>query len=45
MIFFFNLFIGASEAVVVPVSQAALGFSPLQNSLVYGGVALCELGR
>lgn len=39
VIFAFNLFINASEAVVVPVTQHAFGFSPLQNSLVYAGMA------
>jgi len=43
VIFDFNMFLAASEAVVVPVSQSApkLAFGPLQNSYVYAGVAVC----
>ena len=42
VIFSFNMFLTASEAVVVPVTQHAskLHFSPLQNSYVYAGVAV-----
>lgn len=42
VLFDFNMFIAASESVVVPVTQYApnLMFSPLQNSFVYAGVAL-----
>ena len=39
VIFVFNFFINGSEAVVVPVTQHAFGFTPLQNSYVYAGVA------
>ena len=39
VIFSFNFFITASEAVVTPTTDACFGFSPLQNSLVYAGVA------
>jgi len=41
VIFAFNAFIAASEAVVVPVTQHAtqLEFTPLENSYVYAGVA------
>ena len=40
VIFAFNVYIAAAEAVVVPVTQHAtkLHFSPLQNSFVYAGL-------
>ena len=42
VIFDFNMFLTASESVVVPVTQHAskLHFIPLQNSYVYAGVAV-----
>ena len=41
VIFTFNMYISASEAVDVPVTQHAtkLHFSPLQNSFVYAGLS------
>lgn len=39
-IFFFNLFITASESIVVPVTRHAFGFTTFQNSLVYMGIAV-----
>lgn len=39
-IFTFNFLIGTSEALVVPITTHAYGFTPLQNSLVYMGIAI-----
>jgi len=42
--FTFNLTIATSEALVVPVTKAAFGFSALQNSFVYLAIAVLMIG-